>query len=221
MRISKYVHSCLLVENGDGKILFDPGKFSFADDLVKPEQFRDLTAVIVTHYHPDHADPDAIKTILRHNPASAVLANAEIVRELATEAIPAEIFESGARSVGGFRITAHEAAHAPLLGAPSPRNTAYCIDELFLNPGDSLAADSLQGVKARVLALPVMAPWATELNTAEFARRLAPERVAPVHDGYSKDFFLQQRYRNFQKYFAAQGIGFEWLDKPGSYLDIG
>lgn len=28
MRVSKYIHACLLVEDGDDKILFDPGKFS-------------------------------------------------------------------------------------------------------------------------------------------------------------------------------------------------
>jgi len=40
MRVSKYLHSCLLIENDGGKILFDPGKFSFAEGLVKTASSR-------------------------------------------------------------------------------------------------------------------------------------------------------------------------------------
>lgn len=44
MRISKYIHSCLLIEKGGDRILFDPDKFSYVEGLVKPEQFESLTA---------------------------------------------------------------------------------------------------------------------------------------------------------------------------------
>ena len=40
MRISKYIHACLLVEKGADKILFDPGKFSFIEGLVSKEHDR-------------------------------------------------------------------------------------------------------------------------------------------------------------------------------------
>ena len=33
MRVSKYIHACLLVEDGDDKILFDPERFSFIEGL--------------------------------------------------------------------------------------------------------------------------------------------------------------------------------------------
>jgi len=34
MRITKYIHSCLLIENESDKILFDPGLFSFVEGKV-------------------------------------------------------------------------------------------------------------------------------------------------------------------------------------------
>ncbi len=37
MKITKYIHSCLLLEKDTDKILFDPGKFSFAEGKVKPK----------------------------------------------------------------------------------------------------------------------------------------------------------------------------------------
>jgi hypothetical protein len=66
----------------------------------------------------------------------------------------------------------------------------------------------------------VMAPWSTELDVARFAGRLAPGRIIPVHDGYAKDFFLESRYGNFDKYFASIGIGFEWMSNPGDLIEI-
>ncbi len=49
MKISKYIHSCLLLEKQGFKLLIDPGKFSFAEGLVKPADFKDVDAIIITH----------------------------------------------------------------------------------------------------------------------------------------------------------------------------
>ena len=54
MQISKYLHSCLLFEQEDDKLLFDPGNYSFIEGRVTPETFRDVSTVVITHSHPDH-----------------------------------------------------------------------------------------------------------------------------------------------------------------------
>jgi L-ascorbate metabolism protein UlaG (beta-lactamase superfamily) len=220
MRISKYVHSCLLIEDGEDKILFDPGKFSFVEGLVKPDDFRDLSAIILTHRHPDHVDDDALKKIIENNQSAAVLTNTEIKSHLAAQGISAQAFETGRRAVGKFNVEAIEAAHAPILNAETPQNTAYVVNSVFLHPGDSFAhsLDAYRGTQ--VLALPVMAPWTTELDVAEFARRIAPRQIIPIHDGYAKDFFLKQRYENFQKYFSQLDISFQPMNKPGDFFEV-
>jgi len=103
------------------------------------------------------------------------------------------------------------AAHEPVLGSPIPENTAYVVDDTLLHPGDSYAStlDAFAGIP--VLALPVMAPWTNEIDTAAFAERVAPKLVVPIHDGYCKEFFLEMRYKNFEKYFATKGIEFRSL----------
>jgi len=58
IKITKYIHSCLLFEKDGFKLLFDPGKFTFAEGLVSPEMFSDISAVIITHNHPDHLDTE-------------------------------------------------------------------------------------------------------------------------------------------------------------------
>jgi L-ascorbate metabolism protein UlaG (beta-lactamase superfamily) len=220
MRISKYIHSCLLVEQETDKILFDPGKFSFVEGLIAPEQFQNLSAIILTHQHPDHIDDRALQTIVAGNPAALVLTNTEIQARLKRKGMAAEIFETGSRTVHSFTIAAFDAPHAPILGADPPQNTAYLINEVFLHPGDSFADSLLAKKNTPVLALPIMAPWTTELEIAKFARRMSSQHIIPIHDGYAKDFFLQQRYENFRQHFTQQGIQFRWMSKPGDFVEI-
>ncbi len=220
MRISKYIHSCLLIEKGADKILFDPGRFSFIEGLVKPEQFEHLSAIVITHQHPDHIDDEALAKILGNNASAVVLANTEIRTRLAQKEIVTEVFETGSRQLGSFTLAAFDAPHAPLLNATPPQNTAYLVDNSFLHPGDSFS-DSLNAVKNTiVLALPVMAPWNTELEVAAFAGRIRPRQVIPIHDGYAKDFFRRMRYENFENYFSKQGIEFLRLDTPGASVEV-
>lgn len=216
MRIRKYIHSCLLVDAGDTRILFDPGKFSFMDGAVKPEDFRELSAIVITHQHVDHMDDQAIKTILANNPSAVVLANEPTRDQLQ---VPVEVFESGTRKVGGATLEAIVAPHAKLLNAEPPANIAYVVDGRMLHPGDSFdeALDVRKGIE--LLALPITAPWATELGVAAFAQRLAPKAVFPIHDGYAKDFFLASRYDNYGKYFAKEGIEFIPMREVGAMLE--
>jgi L-ascorbate metabolism protein UlaG (beta-lactamase superfamily) len=220
MRVTKFIHACLLVEEGNERILFDPGKFTFVEKLVKPDDFHSLSAIVLTHRHPDHIDDDALKTIVDNNPQVQVLGNSQIKAELNDQSIEVKVFEKGAHRVGTLRLEAREARHAPLLNAATPQNIAYIVNERLLHPGDSLdrSLDSFRGID--VLALPVMAPWSTELEVANFALRISPKRIIPIHDGYAKDFFLKQRYQNFEKYFKQHEIDFHALSEPGASLKV-
>ncbi len=219
MRISKFIHACLLVESEGTRILFDPGKFTFLDGTIQPESFRDLDAIVVTHKHLDHVDDAALKVSVQHNPSAVVLGNHQIREQLATSGIEVEVFESGTRRVGKCTLEAIVADHAKILNAECPTNVAYIVNDRLMHPGDSFdhSLDARKGIE--LLALPVMAPWNTELAVAEFALRLAPKTVFPIHDGYAKPFFLQSRYDNFTKYFAKQGIEFVALMEAGASFE--
>lgn len=220
MRITKYIHSCLQIEKGADKILFDPGKFSFMDGSVKPSQFQNIQAIIITHKHPDHIDADALKEILDNNENAVVLANSEIVKMLGEKDISAEVFETGKKTIAGFEIEAVDAPHEPLLADEIPQNTAYVVDEKILHPGDSYHKNLYEKKNTQVLCLPTMAPWATELQTYNFAEEMSPEYIVPIHDGYSKDFFLEMRYENFDKFFKKDGIKFQRMSKAGDSFEL-
>lgn len=220
MKITKYIHACLLIEKGADKILFDPGIFTFAEGLVKPSQFEDIRAIVLTHNHPDHIDADSLKEILKNNENAVVLANSEIVKSLAEKEIEAEVFESGERSVGGFNFEAFDAAHEAILADELPQNTAYVIDEKIVHPGDSYNKNLFARKGTEILCLPTMAPWTTELATFDFAVEMSPKIIVPIHDGYAKDFFLESRYQNFKKYFDRKNIKFEWMSKAGDFVEL-
>ena len=212
MKITKLLHSCLLLEKGDDRILFDPGKFSFVEGGARTADLTNLTAVIITHSHPDHMDEEAIEAIMRNNPAAVLMGNAGIASALQPKGLTVELFEEGSRQIGGFRVDAFEARHEKIVNAKIPPNIAYIVDQRLLNPGDSYAysLDALRG-KFDVLALPIMAPWCTEMDTIGFAARMNAKCVLPIHDGYVKDFFLRMRYDNYENHFGAQGVKFERL----------
>lgn len=244
MRIRKFIHSCLLLEKGPDRILFDPGKFSFSEEaacicghdhknsqddfmtvregeLLTPGIFTGITAVLVTHSHPDHLDADALKVILSNNPQALLYGNDGIAQALKEHDLAVEVFNSGTRQIGDFRVDAYPARHENIVAPEIPPNTAFIVDENMLNPGDSYAysLDSLRD-KFRTLALPVMAPWATELEAVGFAARMGARRIIPIHDGYARNFFLRMRYANFERHFGAQGVKFERMENAGAEVDL-
>ena len=221
MRVRKFLHSCLLIEKGEDKLLFDPGTFSFADGAPKPTELTGITAIVITHSHPDHMDAEAIKTIVEQNDGLTIYGNAGIVKALGENGLRVELFESGSRNIGGFKIDAYEARHEKIVSGTIPPNTAYVIDDSLLNPGDSYAF-SLDALRAKfdVLALATMAPWTNEVDTLGFASRMNAKRIIPIHDGYVKDFFLRMRYNNWEDVFKGQSVKFERLERPGAEVDV-
>ena len=67
MKLTHLGHACLLVETDDARLLLDPGTMSEFETLT------DLTAVLVTHQHPDHLDTRRVAALLAANPAARLV----------------------------------------------------------------------------------------------------------------------------------------------------
>jgi L-ascorbate metabolism protein UlaG (beta-lactamase superfamily) len=219
MKISKYIHSCLLFEHEGAKLLFDPGWLSFQEGRVTPDQFGDVSTVVLTHEHPDHLDVKALRQILSKSGAT-VIGNGEVAAKLQKEGIEVVIHEEGTRQAGPFTLRAIPAEHQPILSDTLPRNTAFLINERVLNPGDSFAPALLAWKGVELLVLPVMAPFLTELVASDFAKRMQPRQVLPVHDGYAKDFFLKGRYETYESFLKKLDIQFHALAEPGASVEV-
>jgi L-ascorbate metabolism protein UlaG (beta-lactamase superfamily) len=219
MQLRKFGHSCLLLEESGEQILFDPGLPEFLHRLATPDAFASVSLVVITHWHPDHADTSLIRAIVQRSGA-AVLCTPEGEKELREAGVNATTPKLGRSSFGRFTLHTILAPHAALLGSAAPQNHGYLINDRVLNPGDSFdgALEEYRGVAA--LALPVTAPWMTELEAAAFAGRMKPRRIVPVHDGYLRDFFRTRRYETFRRYFEKEGISFDTVAGPEVTLEI-
>lgn len=218
MRIEKFVHSCLRLTVGENALLFDPGKFGFIDGRVDPKTLAGANVVVITHAHPDHLDPAALKTILAGG--GKVVGNAEVRDALAGESIAVEVFEEGVRRFGAFELRAIPVPHEPILAKETPRVTAFLINGRLLNCGDSFDDALLAHAGVEALALPVMAPYLTELKVMAFAKAMRPKFALPLHDGHARDFFVEQRYDTYEPFFREAGIEFVRLAKPGDAFDL-
>lgn len=216
MRLTKYLHSCLLLEKDNFKLLIDPGKFSFAEGIITPQELAGPDAVIVTHTHPDHLDAESLRVIIAGG-ATKVYANTEVAEALNNAGIESESIPA---AVGPFRLESFAVRHEPLLDSPPPEMTGLLIDGKLLNAVDSFEENLNRFAGVEWLVLPVMAPFTTELAVAAYADRIRPKHIIPVHDGYAKPFFLEQRYQVYQQHFEKQGIAFHWLKDPGDGIEL-
>ena len=219
MRISKYIHSCLLFEHEGDKLLFDPGNYSFIEDRVTPETFRDVSTVVITHSHADHLALEPLKQILALSGAD-VVTNGEVAAMLRDEGLATTTIEEGTLTAGAFTLQAIPTPHEAILADTVPRHTAFLVNDLVLNCGDSYADPLLPFAGIDVLIMPVMAPFLTEVGAAAFARRMRPRQVIPVHDGYAKEFFVRLRHDNYDKVFTAMNIQFHKLAEPGASVTL-
>jgi L-ascorbate metabolism protein UlaG (beta-lactamase superfamily) len=219
MKISKYLHSCLVFELDGYKLLFDPGKFSFAEGAVTPEMFADVNSIIITHIHPDHLDIENLKKIVALSNAP-VYTTAQVAEVLKKEGIESTVWIDGIYQQGPFKLQAISVVHEPILDNPPPPMLGFLINDKVLHPVDSMEDKLLTYQGIELLIMVSMAPFTNELLITAFTDKLKPKQVLPVHDGYAKGFFIKQRYDAYQKHFDKQGIKFNSINTPGESISI-
>jgi L-ascorbate metabolism protein UlaG (beta-lactamase superfamily) len=198
MRVTKFVHSCLLVETADRTVLFDPGAMTEGLD---PGNLSRLDDIFITHIHGDHMDISLIKQLLAKFPTARITSTNEVVQALAAEGVKAtttppagvELFESPHENV------------KPVF--PQPENTGFHYLDSLTDPGDS---HSFSETKA-VLALPITAPWGAHIRAINLALELKPKHVLPIHDWHWSDAARQGSYDAAERILGEQGITFHKL----------
>jgi L-ascorbate metabolism protein UlaG (beta-lactamase superfamily) len=219
MKITKYLHSCLVFELNGHKLLFDPGTFSFAEGTVTPQMFADVDSIIITHIHPDHLDTGNLKKIVELSKAT-IYTNIEVGTTIQKTGLHYSLIEDGVYNIGPFKLEAISVQHEPLLDNPIPQMTGFIINDKVLHPVDSME-DKLTRYKGiELLIMVTMAPFVNELRIAGFADAIHPKQILPVHDGYAKDFFIKQRYENYTRHFKHLGINFHEVCKLGDSITI-
>lgn len=176
MKLTKYGHACLLVEEVGARLLLDPGSFSEGF-----EGLTELDAILITHNHPDHLAAAAISALLKANPGAKVYADPDSIKPLHEASITAAAVAPGAKlNIAGVAVEVFGGAHAPIhRDMPGLTNAAYMIAGRLLHPGDS---HTVPGVPVEILALPTVAPWSKVEETIDYLRAVNPKVFVPIHD---------------------------------------
>lgn len=189
MQITHLGHAAVLVETDDARILIDPGTFS--DQW---HSLTDLDAVLVTHLHPDHLDPEQVPALLAANPQASVFVEPSILAQVAEGKLPplgdaAALAPNEQTVVGDVLISAIGGQHAVIhRDLPRIANVGYVLrsegQPTFFHPGD--AYDTVPG-GVDVLAVPAYGPWAAMKETVDFVRAVGALEGFPIHDELLSD----------------------------------
>lgn len=209
MQITKFGHSCLLVEEQGVRILLDPGEFSSGQD-----DLENIDIILLTHEHADHLSMISLQSVLAKNPQAKVVTTSAVSSLLSKENIVCTVVEDGQEIIErGVRIQGFGKDHALLHESiPCIQNTGYMIAEHFFYPGDAFTRPPMS---VNILALPVAAPWMRLSEAIDYAIALKPKVCFPVHDGILKTPGVTHRLP--QQILEQHGIPFTVLELEKEY----
>ncbi|GAT72945.1 Zn-dependent hydrolase of the beta-lactamase fold [Microbacterium sp. HM58-2] len=212
MRVTKFEHACLRIDETDETLVIDPGSFtSPLDDL------GDLVAIVITHEHPDHWTPEHLDRLLRAAPGTPIYAPAGVARAAEgydiTVVAPGDTVEAGdftLRFFGGVHAVIHSSI-------PVIENVGVLVNDELYYPGDSYAVP--EGVEVRTLAAPLGAPWLKIGEAMDYVLAVKPRRAFGTHD-MTLSVIGKGMHRQRLQWATVQGGGEFFVLEPGEALDL-
>lgn len=200
MKITKLIHSCLLVEMPKRTALFDPG--SMSEEAVNVDSLEWLDDVFITHKHQDHMSMNLMMQLVGKFPDVRITAPDEVAKLLDNEGISA----SSDPPEGVTILDSPHESVAPMYAQPEEYGFHYL--NAITHPGDS---HSFKDTK-KILALPMTAPWGAMTKAVKLALELKPKHILPIHDWHWREEAKTQTYTKLKDMFAESGITFHILE---------
>jgi L-ascorbate metabolism protein UlaG (beta-lactamase superfamily) len=183
MELIKYGHACVVLRDGDRRLVIDPGSFT------EPEALDGAGAVLVTHEHADHFVPDRLRAALDADPALEVWTNQSVAAQLEGVGPRVHVVGHGdAVTAAGFDVHVHGELHAQIHPEiPRIRNVGFLVEGLVFHPGDAL---TVPDEPVTTLLLPLHAPWSKTAELIDYVREVHADQAYAVHDGMLNDIGL-------------------------------
>ena len=178
MRVTKYTHSCLRIEQDGAVLVVDPGAFSERAALAGAD------AVLITHEHIDHLDVDGLADTLAQRPGLRIYAHPDVLAKLAAFEDVVTVVQAGSEfSAAGLTVRAYGGQHAVIHpDIPRIANLGFLISDgagSVYTPGDSF---TVPDEHVDTLFVPLSAPWLKLSEAIDFVRDVKPGRAFALHD---------------------------------------
>jgi len=171
VRITKYTHACVRLEDGGSVLVIDPGTWTEA------EAWAGADAVLITHAHSDHVDDLRLAGlgVPIYAPTGADIALPHVTQ-----------VDVGADfTAAGFRVRTFGGQHATIFGGqPDCPNLGYLVQESLYHPGDSLFVPEHP---VETLLVPAQGSWMKLGEAIDFVKAIRPQRTFQIHDGQVND----------------------------------
>jgi L-ascorbate metabolism protein UlaG (beta-lactamase superfamily) len=199
MRITKFKHSCLLVDNEEARVLFDPGEFSWAEFKEELSSLKNLDFIVITHEHGDHYLPEALSKIYEKNSSAKIVCGESVASMLDRDGVKFE----RASNTELFNITVVEHAHLDQT-IPIFEDIRVIFDNTFLHPGDNMEIEE----SPAILAIPIFGPWYNgKISDAiDLVIKLKPKYVIPIHDWHYRDEVREDFHKRLKDRTSSFGI---------------
>ncbi|OGJ20260.1 hypothetical protein A3K73_08310 [Candidatus Pacearchaeota archaeon RBG_13_36_9] len=211
MKITKFVQSCVLIETNGKKILVDPGSIQYEPSLL--EGWKQIDALLVTHKHFDHCNPEAIKEITKNTDVKFY--TSQEVLDYYPNLEAEKVKEGDIINVGKVKIEVARAVHGyiPILKGEKEvhQNIGFIIqgDKRIYITSDTICFRN--DYKCNILIAPitnhgiVMGPY----EAALFAKETEAKLVVPVHYDSPKYEVDLEKVRQI---FNKEGINYKFLN---------
>jgi L-ascorbate metabolism protein UlaG (beta-lactamase superfamily) len=208
MRISKYEHALLVVEQAAAQLVIDPGSYSNLPAL------QNVVAVVFTHLHDDHTSLEHAQTISRNFPAVKMFGTQEVVEKLTGLNVQA-VYHGDHYEVGPFQIDfygdLHQVIHRSI---PLVQNVGVMINSRLYYPGDSYTFPE-QSVE--ILACPTSAPWLRISDVIDFLDLIRPKKCFATHNALLSEQGHALQNNRVQQIVEKHGGEFRYLNVGESW----
>lgn len=205
MKVTKLVHSCLLIEDGDLRTLCDPGNYSWGSGIVSDAHCTNLSSVVVTHIHPDHLDENFARKIHELSPEAVWYGPADVAEALGEWGIAC----NQASNDSNVQFIKSEHANLAPWFNKQPNHTSYLLYDKVLVGGDCHTLTD--GLNAEYFAGAVNGgPWGAVRGFVEMVQNMnnPPRTVLPLHDWHWNDDARVGVYQHLPEALQPFGVAF-------------
>lgn len=201
MKLTKFVHACVLVEDDQHVALFDPGTMSWESKLFNVDVLPKLDYVMITHEHFDHFCEPFVHALGHKFPDLQFLSTPVVVSKLKALGIK-NVSTSTIENII-IEPLEHDSMQ-PLMPLPIAKNIAVHYKDKISHPGDSHHLESTKDI----LFLPLAGPWGSTIEAIRLAVKLKPKAIVPIHDWMWNDDWRMGMYDRMEQFFKEKDIKF-------------